>query len=723
MEQDESEPASVGSEQTLSDFRETHKDRRIREPLTASLNQGEGPSTITKTWWPWWNTMLTPAMGDQSNQQPLDTLPNETTTTQQVPIEVLSETRPIQPPPESTISPQTTEQTPLEHLNTLNADQELINTTMASQIERRESWVDWINPVPRMNSVVSYIYTPVQQDQLTRIQSNHSATRTPSLSRTSSRAISVQNTNNYTSWFTPWSYFTAVNTTSLSDIPDSMYSSKDSEEIAKDAKLAIQSNGSLNSNSSWAFWQNKKNPEGELAVFGTSSELHPARMSSPPATYQENQENSLKNTPTSMESNENLVVPKFEDCYREFNLQTRTRILLSSSKLLKQTFEIKPQTHLYKSSKKAIIKKAVVIGIHGFFPIKMVRSLIGHPTGTSMKFAENASSLLAQWAKDNDMVIDIETIALEGEGKIIERVENLIGLLENWLDIIQEADFIYVASHSQGVIVAMHLIAEMISRSYISMKNTKIGMLNMCAVCNGPIVGLDSKLIVKLYSKFENEILMELFDFQDLKSYQSVRLLQSIKVLVSNNVKITFVGSMNDQLSPLYSSLFTMVSHPNIARAVFVDKNTTEEIPEFLVKLMECALRVVNMGYSDCDMISELSQYSSGSLTNGGHSKIYNDSQVYLLGIRNALETQDLFLGYKAVLKIHDKEFNAKNINKNPYYLPWCLRGFMDEMLSIKNIDSVALRDDLLKSCNDWNPQSKTHKKLKACVEVICQKY
>jgi hypothetical protein len=40
---------------------------------------------------------------------------------------------------------------------------------------------------------------------------------------------------------------------------------------------------------------------------------------------------------------------------------------------------------------------------------------------------------------------------------------------------------------------------------------------------------------------------------------------------VTSQVKMVFIASLNDQVVPLYSGLFTAASHPLILRALYID--------------------------------------------------------------------------------------------------------------------------------------------------------
>jgi hypothetical protein len=87
--------------------------------------------------------------------------------------------------------------------------------------------------------------------------------------------------------------------------------------------------------------------------------------------------------------------------------------------------------------------------------------MIGQPTGTSVKFANHCAQAIRRWANSHGCGdCEIEKVALEGEGKIGERVENLWKLLLNWIEQLRKADLIIVACHSQGVPVGIMLLAK-----------------------------------------------------------------------------------------------------------------------------------------------------------------------------------------------------------------------------------------------------------------------
>ena len=125
---------------------------------------------------------------------------------------------------------------------------------------------------------------------------------------------------------------------------------------------------------------------------------------------------------------------------------------------------------------------------------------------------------------------------------------------------------------------------------------------------------------------------------------------------ISKQVKMVYVASLNDQVVPLYSGLFTAASHPLILRALYIDgdayqyvsdstkkkrimpKITVTSSPDcsssdFLSNLLVLLLRVMNVGLSDSGLLTHLSEATAGSLNGIGHSKAYEELATYSLSI------------------------------------------------------------------------------------------
>lgn len=170
----------------------------------------------------------------------------------------------------------------------------------------------------------------------------------------------------------------------------------------------------------------------------------------------------------------NLLLPAFKSTYR---LKDNPSILGQITRLLLRT-QSPPANHVFLSGETPKIRKAIAIGVHGLFPANYLRPMIGQPTGTSIRFANHCAEAIRRWAKSHDCGdCEIEKVALEGDGKIGERVENLWKLLLNWIDHIRDADLVVLACHSQGVPVGLMLLAKLIELGVIT--TAKIGVCAM----------------------------------------------------------------------------------------------------------------------------------------------------------------------------------------------------------------------------------------------------
>ncbi|KAG5358090.1 hypothetical protein CJU89_4588 [Yarrowia sp. B02] len=508
---------------------------------------------------------------------------------------------------------------------------------------------------------------------------------------------------------------------------------------------------------SWGFWSTgtgAKKTSGEVAVSGLEQQSSPSKE--PPSTPRSSPVGSPRLEPTEPDSKgikdvnikdketkkldgatqsgdvstppvrkttkngkpyrQNLVIPSPDACFPEYSQRD---YFLSHLKKLSSYWVPKhtsgdPALNQYNQFHSSVyrtqklpdgIKKAVVIGVHGFFPAKVVRTFIGEPTGTSVRFANMGAEAVERWAKAHDMDIEIERIALEGEGKVLQRVDNLYNILMNWIDHVRAADVIFFCAHSQGVPVAVHILARLIENGLVDHK--KIGMLAMAGISLGPFYGLDSKFVMRMYStSVGTESLAELFEFQDTNSLMARKYLQSLRTVLAHNCKISFVGSMNDQLVPLYSSTCMHVAHPCIYRAVYVDGK--DVAPEFISDLVSLALLLRNIGSTDHNVIKEVSGAVAGAMTGGGHSKIYNEASVYDLGFQYLMETT---LPSNPVAMTVFEDFEIPKKNPNPYNLPYCMRSMQYETLARPPLR--PLLENLNQEFDKWKPESKPLRDLK----------
>ncbi|KAI1868113.1 uncharacterized protein JN550_006601 [Neoarthrinium moseri] len=539
-------------------------------------------------------------------------------------------------------------------------------------------------------------------------------------------------------------------------------SAKESEDVVmEDAAApppAMESQPSAGS--TWAFWsrdtgsksgKTKSPPEqGELAVMGEGSEASPRRsigidvkddasavVKEPPLkkavkespTKAASSKNKKRVRPQSLDLDEssrpttpvnktavskpetpgsvkaappNLLLPSFHNTYR---MKQNPSIIKQIAQLLLRTQQ-PPANHVFLVKEPPKIKKAIAIGVHGLFPATYLRPMIGQPTGTSLRFANHCAEAIRRWADSHGCEdCEIEKVALEGEGKIADRVDNLWKLLLNWIEHIRSADLILVACHSQGVPVGLMLVAKLIDLGIIT--TARIGVCAMAGVSLGPFPDYKSGMGMLMGSA------AELWQFADPQSDISQRLEHSIKTVLDHGARVTYIGSIDDQLVPMESAIYSPASHPYIYRAVFVDGRI--HAPDFIAHLVGFALKLRNMGISDQGLIRELSVALAGSLYSGeGHSRLYDDDSVYDLAVSHALETTVV---NNVPCRIDKHEGLT---NPNPYVLPWIMRGLLEE--DFVKTELSAETAELLKQFDDWKPVTKALKDIKFRLEAVRSK-
>ncbi|KAI8579067.1 hypothetical protein K450DRAFT_243700 [Umbelopsis ramanniana AG] len=396
-------------------------------------------------------------------------------------------------------------------------------------------------------------------------------------------------------------------------------------------------------------------------------------------------------------------------------------------------------------------KRFVVVGVHG--------SMIGEPTGTSTKFCEQMVKGLRQYFNSTHGISipddAITSIPLEGEGKVEDRVQRLYDALvgnSSWLDAISSADVIFWATHSQGTPVSSLLLARLLHEGHIHMGRQQCAMLAMAGISQGPFPALKGNLIVKY---FEADAARELFEFMDSSTEISKKFRKSLSSNLTAGVRMVLVGSMQDQVVPLYSAVMSSASHPNLFRAIYIDGHVYNE-DDFLINLIIFALRLRNAGVSDHGLLIHVSEVLAGNLyaLEGGHSTIYEEVGVYTMAARYLFETppfgkmtiaacspppppplakpeQDIIKAGESAPVYNTKRlpscdneepemeaFQAR-LRLNPFYLPWAMRGICDDarILNDKILNQELER--LRTLFEKWNPISAKLREIKFRLEPL----
>lgn len=424
-----------------------------------------------------------------------------------------------------------------------------------------------------------------------------------------------------------------------------------------------------------------------------------------------------------------LVLPDMNHNFREITFITKARLL--GEKLLKG--EQTSERHLYLTpsgslaAKKRNRKNVVVISMHSLLPPKFVRNYIAQSTGSAKQFGQRAMDAAARWFGDEPA--NISAICLEGQGTITERVHQLFRLLRNWRHEINSADVVFFASSSMATPAALMLFSAMHQSEEFDLHRKKLGMLSMAGIHCGPYPGLNARVVIRAYYPAENEIIKELFELQKPGSELALQLSADTQYLCEQNVKIAVVGALNDQFVPLFLAVDLAVSHPNIYKSIYIDEHSA--VPPFMAKLFLVMLTMQNVGYLDQNMVTDLSERLQGpvNVNYGSHGRIFDNDEVYDVGVRFTMETTSLVRSRLLKLErphtsrvgpahkpvaVAAPDSQVWQSDKNLYHLPWNVRGVVNDLIAIKNIENLLLLTDLVEEYRRWEP-TKAWREMKQC--------
>ncbi|KAG0157529.1 hypothetical protein PDIDSM_4714 [Penicillium digitatum] len=475
--------------------------------------------------------------------------------------------------------------------------------------------------------------------------------------------------------------------------------SKDPKKVGPSDKLqegeAIEASMGQNLSSKQKHYQNQAQKDNCLKDGSAVSTIESTSTSMPPVEPRPADTSTSKHLQQTLP---NQVLPKFEETY---TFEQPPSILQSLGRLLH--YGKGPEVrHVSRVRDPLHVRRALAIGVHGYFPAPFIRNLLGQPTGTSIRFPNMAADAIRNYTEGYGYSCSIEKIALEGEGRIAERVDLLWKLLLNWMEEIRKADFILFACHSQGVPVTIMLVAKLIQFGCLDVK--RVGICAMAGVNLGPSPDYRSRWISGSAG--------ELFEFALPFSKVSKEYEAALKCALNFGVRICYIGSIDDQLVSLESSLLSPITHPYVYRAVFVDGRV--HAPSFLSHLVGFALKLRNLGIPDHGLIRELSTPLAGSLYSEGHSRLYDDEAVYFMAIEFALETSSAPDSALSVIRA------SSSATPNPYILPFAMRGLLEEEYVRRELHDETM--ELLRQFDDWKPSSKVLKDVKFRLEGIRSK-
>ncbi|CAG8531023.1 21325_t:CDS:2 [Rhizophagus irregularis] len=426
----------------------------------------------------------------------------------------------------------------------------------------------------------------------------------------------------------------------------------------------------------------------------------------------------------------NVVLPKFEDFVRN-KPRRRPNSMVQQALHAINSYFFPPERLLEGTLPKWLdeltrstvdVKRIAIIGVHGWFPARLVRAVVGEPTGTSPKFCDMMAKAILGYLSQHGISLPsdaVTCIPLEGEGTISTR-EALLhkNLLNNkvWCEALSLADAVFVATHSQGTPVSTILLSRLIKEGLVHPKRQRICMLAMAGVSHGPFPYLKENYIMKYYvgagRSHDADAARELFEFMDSETLVSKRYREALTTVINSGVKIVYVASMDDQVVPLYSGLFNGVNHPSIMRAIYIDGPLYQE-KDFLTSLIVFAIKLRNAGILDHGIMVQLSEVVAGSMYGEGHSALYTEIEVYTLAVRYLFETPSL-----GACDLKLDRFVAQQKN-NPFYLPWAMRGVLEDREVSESIHLKYETMKLRKQYEEWEPTTKAMKEVKFRLEPM----
>ncbi|KAI5963363.1 hypothetical protein KGF57_001308 [Candida theae] len=492
--------------------------------------------------------------------------------------------------------------------------------------------------------------------------------------------------------------------------------SDESSEAYKAAKAVVESS---KEECHYVYKSSDEFQTFEMSVSGTPTEYLPVLIHTrkhKPVSANEIFEKTLrqKNIVDSEAPSAPCISPKFVDNYREITWKTKTRLITTDFLCGYDT-----ESHLYRKKQGSIVRtrtqlrKIVVISVHNFLPVKLVRALIGEYTGTAIGYGKLATKALRTWLKQNNPEYredeyTIDCISIDGQGKVATCVADSILLLGNYIKELNECDFIYVVGYGTSSPIAINIMAELLSQNH-QLCRKRIGILSMSGNLMGPVPSKFSKIVYRAYTPLENEITREVFEYEKKDSVLSRKLTESVKFLLDQNVKFTFSSTLSpSSFIPLYSSLGSQFDHPNIHRNLY-----QVNVTPFISSVLDLACQMKNLGVSKDHSIIQI---FGDKLDTGKTNKYpFNDEEVYFESLRYFLESTSLHKSKPVQIR----KGASGTSNYDLYQLPFYFRGFIQEFSAVKHVNSLQQLKKMIMEYRNWEPTNLNSKDVKYCLEAL----
>lgn len=389
-------------------------------------------------------------------------------------------------------------------------------------------------------------------------------------------------------------------------------------------------------------------------------------------------------------------------------------------------------------------RRVCIVGIHGWFPTKVLQTVVGVPKGTSERLCQMMEANLRDWLGLQPLAYfeqapAISCVPLEGAGCIEERVERHWAMLDfefperggetspyaaecrkKGRDLIAQADTVIFVAHSQGAPVAALLIERLMAEGTLRPDaHQNVALLTLAGVFHGPFPDLRENLVVKYV---EAGAARELFDLNNPQGALSVRIQQALTRLLSADCLLGCVASWMDQVVPLYSATLLGIEHANIWRAVYIDAHNYQ--PDLLSHLVHLALKLANAQVGGArQLLGQLTGALAGSLyQSNAHSTLYQDHGVFQM-LLHWLAARERYEGPVPEARLHPEQMTWQP-DPNPYLLPWTMRAILERATAAAWADPLLARDiqQLRELHAKWRPERKAWRELRRQLEPLHSK-
>lgn len=374
-------------------------------------------------------------------------------------------------------------------------------------------------------------------------------------------------------------------------------------------------------------------------------------------------------------------------------------------------------------------RKVAIVGLHGWFPNRLLHHVIGDPRLTSDRIVNLTEAAVRAHSDPFPPLIEgpasCYKFPLHGDGTIEERVQKHFDELGRVADAyadeglssrqhLSSADTVIFGAHSQGAPVAVMLLAKLLEAGVLSPGRQRITLFCAAGIFHGPFPHLSKNLVVQYV---EAQAARQLFHLNDPESDVSRELLRCLDRVLQAGVNVSVVASWQDQVVPFYSACLLGIDHPNLWRGVHVRAPTDD----FLTHLVQLGLKIANLrrGPEETPLIlAQISDLLAGSIYRDAmHSAGYKHPSSYAAVLQWMFQGPGI-RGIPVSVVDHIRARPLQSTS-NPYYLPWLMRGWLRDA---DLVNHPLLREEfrlLHEKYEQWKPGSRALKDFKFQLEPI----